>query len=143
MGAQYNFNFYDGFYESKPLSYKRGSWMLFTYHTLKLDKKTQISMNGFVRFKGLLQFTEVSTFGALNANLNRRFLKDKLVITLSANDIFFSNKYHFSIQQGSVNAYGLRQNDTRRYGLNIRYNFGIHKREDKKNMFDIESPEKQ
>jgi hypothetical protein len=86
--------------------------MLFTYHTLKLDKRSQLSMNGFVRFKGLIQFTEVNTFGALNANINRRFMKDKLTVTLSVNDIFFTNKYDFSIQQGSVNAYGLRENDT-------------------------------
>ena len=141
MGIQYNHNFYDGLYENKPLSYKRGSWMMFTYHTLKLDKRSQISMNGFVRFKGLLQFNEVETFGALNANINRRFFKDKLTVTLSANDIFFSNKYDFSIKQGSVNAYGLRQNDTRRFGINFRYNFGIRKKEDNGNMFEVDSPE--
>ena len=140
MGAQYNHNFYDGLYENKPLSYKRGTWMLFTYHTLKLGKRSQFSMNGFVRFKGLLQFNEVETFGALNANINRRFLKDKLTVTLSANDIFFSNKYDFSIHQGSVNAYGLRKNDTRRFGVNFRYNFGIRKKEEN-SMFNVESPE--
>ena len=143
LGAQYNHNFYSGLYENKPLSYKRGSWMMFTYHTLKLDKRSQIAMNGFVRFNGLLQLTEVETFGTLNFNLNRRFLKDKLTVTLSANDVFFSNKYNFSIQQGTVNAYGLRQNDTRRLGVNIRYNFGIRKKEENKNFFDVESPEKQ
>ncbi len=143
MGAQYNHNFYDGLYENKPLSYKRGTWMLFTYHTLKLGKRSQFSMNGFVRFKGLLQFNEVKTFGALNANINRRFFKDKLTVTLSANDIFFSNKYDFSIKQGSVNAYGLRQNDTRRFGINFRYNFGIKKKDDNGNIFEVDSPEKQ
>lgn len=143
MGAQYNHNFYNGFYENKPLSYKRGSWMIFTYHTLKLGKRSQVSMNGFVRFKGLLQFTEVNTFGTMNLNINRRFLKDKLTITLSGNDILFTNKYDFSLQHGSVNAFGLRQNDTRRIGLNIRYNFGIRKKEERTNLFDIESPEKQ
>jgi biopolymer transport protein ExbD len=141
MGAQYNHNFYDGLYENKPLSYKRGTWMLFTYHTLKLDKRSQLSMNGFVRFKGLIQFNEVNTFGQLNANINRRFLKDKLTVTLSANDIFFTNKYNFSIKQGSVNAYGLRENDTHRFGINLRYNFGIKKKEENKGMFDVESPE--
>ncbi|TMI63013.1 MAG: TonB-dependent receptor [Bacteroidetes bacterium] len=141
VGAQYNHNFYDGYYENEPLSYKRGSWMLFTYHTLKLDKRSQLSMNGFVRFKGLIQFTEVNTFGALNANINRRFMKDKLTVTLSVNDIFFTNKYDFSIKQGSVNAYGLRENDTRRFGMNFRYNFGIKKKEESKGMFDVDSPE--
>ena len=141
LGAQYNHNFYDGFYENEPLSYKRGSWMLFTYHTLKLDKRSTLSMNGFVRFKGLIQFTEVNTFGQLNANINRKFLKDKLTVTLSVNDIFFTNKYDFSLNQGSVNAYGLRENDTRRFGINFRYNFGIRKKEASNGMFDVEPPE--
>ena len=142
LGAQYNHNFYTGFYEGKPLSYKRGTWMLFTYHTLKLDKRSQVSLNGFVRFRGLLQFTEVNTFGALNFNINRKFLKDQLTVTLTANDIFLSNKYNFSIQQGTVNAYGLRENDTRRFGINFRYNFGFRKKEENKNMFEVDSPEK-
>ena len=95
-----------------------------------------------MRLKGLLQFTEVNTFGALNFNINRKFLKDKLTITLTGNDILFSNKYNFSIQQGTVNAYGLRENDTRRFGINFRYNFGFKKKEENKNLFDVESPEK-
>lgn len=141
LGAQYNHNFYDGSYESKPLSYTRSTWMMFTYHTLKLDKRSQVSMNGFVRFKGLLQFTEVNTFGALNFNINRKFLKEKLTVTLVANDVFFTNKYDFAIKQGSVNAYGLRENDTRRFGINFRYNFGVRKKEENKGMFEVESPE--
>jgi hypothetical protein len=141
LGAQYNHNFYDGLYEAKPLSYIRSTWMMFTYHTLKLDKRSQVSLNGFVRFKGLLQFTEVNTFGALNFNINRKFLKDKLTVTLVANDIFFTNKYNFSIKQGTVNAYGLRENDTRRFGINMRYNFGMRKKDENKGMFDVDSPE--
>jgi len=142
LGLQYNHNFYDGLYEGKPLSYKRGTWMMFTHHTLKLDKRSQVSFNGFVRFKGLLQFTEVKTFGGTNVNINRKFLKEKLTVTLSANDIFYTNKYDFSIKQGTVNAYGLRRNDTRRFGINFRYNFGFKKKEE----FDplkAESPENQ
>jgi iron complex outermembrane receptor protein len=141
LGAQYNHNFYDGSYEAKPLSYTRSTWMMFTYHTLKLDKRSAVSMNGFVRFRGLLQFTEVNTFGALNFNINRKFLKDKLTVTLAANDVFFTNKYDFAIKQGTVNAYGLRENDTRRFGINFRYNFGIRKKEENKGMFEVESPE--
>ncbi|MFI5132866.1 MAG: TonB-dependent receptor domain-containing protein [Chitinophagales bacterium] len=141
--VQYNHNFYQGQYENKPLSFKKGSWTFFTYHTLKLGKKSQVSLFGFMRLKGQLQFYELSSFGALNANINRRFLKDKLTITLSANDIFFTNKNDFTISQGSVNASGSREADTRRFGINFRYNFGIKKKEKEENKLpDVESPEK-
>ena len=141
VGAQYNHNFYQGLYENKPLSFKKGSWTLFTYQTLKVTPTTQLTLNGFARFNGQLQFYELSTFGALNLSLNQQFLKKKITVSVSANDIFFTNNNNFTINQGTINASGFRKADTRRFGINIRYNFGFRKREES-NMFNIESPEK-
>ena len=142
VGAQYNHNFYEGQYENKPLSFKKGSWTFFTYHQLKMDKRSQISLNGFVRFKGQQQFYELGTFGMLNASINRQFMKQKLLVTLSMNDIFYTNQNDFTIRQGSVKASGNRKADTQRFGINLRYNFGVRKKEEKNDMFNIESPEK-
>lgn len=142
VGGQYNHNFYEGRYENLPFTFKRGSWTFFTYHTLKLGKRSQFTMNGFIRLKGQLQFYELSSFGMLNASINRQFLKQKLIVTLSMNDIFYTLNNDFNINQGSVRASGTRMGDTRRVGLNIRYNFGLRKREEQNNMFNVESPEK-
>jgi hypothetical protein len=57
------------------------------------------------------------------------------------NDIFYTNQNDFSINQGSIHATGNRKSDTQRFGINVRYNFGIKKKEENKSMFDIESPE--
>ena len=143
LGAQYNHNFYQGLYENKPLSFKKGTWTFFTYHSLKLDKKSQLTVNGFLRLKGQQQFYELTSFGALNASINRKFLKDKLIFTLSMTDIFYSNKNNFTINQGSVSASGFRKSDTRRFGINVRYNFGIRKKEkEENNPLDIDPQEK-
>jgi len=72
--------------------------------------------------------------------VNRKFLKEKLVVTLSLGDVFASNKKDFTLQQGSVNASGFRQSDTRRVGINLRYNFGIRKKEDNNTLFNAEPP---
>jgi iron complex outermembrane recepter protein len=141
LGTQYNHNFYQGLYEGKPFSFKKGSWSVFTYHTFKVTQLTQLSLNGFARFNGQLQFYELSRFGSLNMNITQQFLKRKLVVTVSANDIFYTNRNDFTINQGSVKAEGFRRSDTRRFGLNLRYNFGFRKKEDN-NLFNIESPEK-
>ncbi len=69
-------------------------------------------------------------------------MKEKLVITLSVSDIFASNKNDFSIRQGSVNAKGSRRADTRRFGINLRYNFGIRKKEEKNELYNEEPQEK-
>jgi hypothetical protein len=139
-GAQYNHNHYEGIYENKPLAFKRGTWTFFTFHSLKLDKRSTATLNGFVRLKGQQQFYELSSFGALHASINRKFLKDKLIVTLSANDIFYTQKNDFTIRQGSVNALGTRFNDSRRIGINFRYNFGIRKKEENNDNFNAEPP---
>ena len=136
VGAQYNFNHYDGFYEGAPLIFKRGTWSIFSFHNLKITKTTQLSIQGFVRFKGQLQFYELSTFGAMNTNLSQQLLNKKLTLTISANDILYTNKNNFLLKQGSVNASGLRYADTRRFGLNLRYNFGIRRKDKEEGMMD-------
>ena len=141
VGMQYNHNFYQGLYEGKPLSFRRGSYTVFTYQTFKVTPLTQLTLSGFARFKGQLQFYELGPFGALNLSLNQQLLQKKLTITISANDLLATNRNEFTIQQGSLSASGLRRGDTRRFGLNLRYNIGLKKREDS-NLFNIESPEK-
>ncbi len=140
-GVQYNQNFYEGLYENKPLSFKKASWSIFTYQTLKFTPTTQLQLNGFARFNGQLQFYELSDFGALNFSITQQLLKKKLTLTASLNDIFETNKNEFALKQGSVNATGFRKADTRRIGLNLRYNFGFRKKEDS-NLFNLESPER-
>jgi iron complex outermembrane receptor protein len=140
-GAQYNRNFYQGLYEGKPLSFKRGSWSFFTYQTFKITPLLQLSLNGFIRVNGQQQFYELGNFGSLNMNLTQQFLKKKLVVTISGNDLFFTNNNTFTLKQGSVAANGFRRSDTRRLGLNLRYNFGFRKREEN-NLFNLESPDK-
>ncbi len=142
VGAQYNHNFYEGLYENRPLSFKRGSWFFFTYHSLKLDSRSQFSFHGFLRLRGQQQFYELSSFGSTNFNINRQFFRKKLTVTLNVNDVFFTNKNKFALQQGTVNASGLRQSDTRRFGINLRYNFGMRKKEDTNNTFNAESAER-
>ena len=138
VGAQYNHNDYQGEYANRPLQFKRGSWRFFTYHSLKIGKKTNISMNGFMLLKGQTQFYELGNFGALNVNLSHQFLDKKLIASLNFSDIFFTNQVKLSLNQGGIQASGLRVNDTQRVGLNVRYMFGIRKKERGDNMFEMQ-----
>ena len=141
VGLQYNHNLYEGQYENKPLAFNRASYTVFTYQTFKITPLTVFTLNGFARFNGQLQFYELSTFGSLNLSLAQQFLKKKLVVTLSMNDLLYTNNNHFVLQQGTVDASGFRESDTRRFGINLRYSFGIRKKEEN-NMLNMESPEK-
>ena len=138
LGAQYNHNFYEGTYENKPLSFKRGSWRFFTYHNFKATSNTNVFVNGYLVTNGQLQFYEVSNFGQLNFGISQQLAKKKLTVNLFLQDLFYTNKYDFVLNQGSVNATGSRVNDSRRFGLFLRYNFGIRKKEEQK-LPDVES----
>ncbi len=139
-GAQYNHNFYLGLYEGKPLSYKRGSISFFTYQTFKLSASSQITLHGFARFNGQQQFYELTPFGSLNLGINKQLLKKKLIITLSGNDLFYTNNNNFTLSQGSISATGFRKSDTRRVSINVRYNFGIRKKEERNFLNNLDMP---
>ena len=142
VGVQYSRNIYNGLYENLPFSFDRGSYTFFTFQSLKLDTKSTIAINGFWRTNGQQQFYELENFGQLNATINRQFLNKKLTVTLSANDIFFTNNNKFVLNQGSIKSNGYRENDTRRYGINFRYNFGFKPKEKKLEMLDNEPTDK-
>lgn len=132
IGAQHNFIEYDGFYQNQPLSYKRGSWLFFIYQELKATKTLTVSMQGFMRTKALQNFYELNTFGGLFISVNKSILKKKVNIIFSVNDALRTNHVSFSLNQGNVSAKGSRVNDTRRFGITLRYNFGLNKpKEDK------------
>jgi hypothetical protein len=137
IGSQYNRNDYNGFYEGKPISFNKGTWTFFTFQSLKLDGLSTMTLNGFWRLSGQQQFYELSDFGSLNTSINRQFLNKKLIVTASYNDFLFTNKNNFTLRQGSQNAIGYRENDTRRWGLSVRYNFGFKPKENKMDMLDI------
>jgi hypothetical protein len=130
LGAQYNHNLYNGQYENKPLQFKRGSWLFFTFHTLKLGSRSVATLNAFARLNGQQQFYELDNFGGVACSINRQFFKKKLTVTLNMSDLFFTNNNHFYLAQGTVRANGYRETDTRRFGVNVRYNFGWHKKEE-------------
>ncbi|MEJ7627918.1 MAG: outer membrane beta-barrel protein [Ferruginibacter sp.] len=136
VGAQYNRVHYKGAYQNKPFEYKRGSWLFFMYQNYKPNPNLNLSLNGFMRLKGLQNFYEIKTLGGLTLSVNQSVLKKKANIIISVNDIFQTNRYNFSIEQAGIKAEGTRYNDTRKIGLTFRYNFGIKPKEENKGGFE-------
>ncbi len=127
LGTQYNYNEYQGVYEGEEFNFERGSWRFFTFHSLNLFRETRLTLSGFMMTSGLFNFYELETFGQLNFGLTQTFLEKRLAITFSARDVLNTMMNDFRYNQGSIFAYGNRFTDTRRFGINIRYNFGIRK----------------
>ncbi|MEP7256127.1 MAG: outer membrane beta-barrel protein, partial [Ferruginibacter sp.] len=132
VGAQYNSVAYDGIYQNQPLNYKRGSWLFFMYQELKATKTLTLNMQGFMRTKAVQNFYELNTFGGIFVSANKSVLKRKANIIFSVNDLLGTNHVSFSLNQGNVSAKGTRINDTRRFGITLRYNFGLSKPKENK-----------
>lgn len=140
-GAQYNYSEYDGFYENEPLQYTHGSWRFFTFHMLKLFGNTKLTASGFMMVNGRMDFYELENFGSLNIGLRQSFLDGRLNISIKARDILKTMIVAYEINQGSINAWGDRYTDNRRFGINIRYSFGFGKKKEENNMFNMEGVE--
>lgn len=127
--AEYTYRKYDGFYQGVPFHFERGSWVAFTYHQLKLTKTLNLSAYGFWLFKGFERFYELQDFGAVNASATKTFKGGKFSVVASVNDVFRTNRQTFLLNQPGIYATGNRAEDTRRFGLTLRYNFGIKEKE--------------
>ena len=138
LGGQYNLNEYNGIYEDEPFSFSRGSWRFFTFHSLTLARNTRLTMTGFMMTRGLMNFYELNTFGQLNFGLNHSFMNRKLNVSISARDVLRTMVTQFSLNQGSMQMQGDRYTDNRRIGINIRYNFGIPKRSERREQMPLQ-----
>lgn len=141
IGAQYNLTEYNGLYENQPLSFTRGSWRFFTFHSLTLSKNTKFMFSGFLMYKGLFNFYELNTFGQVNAGFSQSFMKKKLNVYINMRDIFRTMVTQFELNQGSQHSSGDRYTDNQRFGINIRYNFGLEKKDEKKKLNGFETEE--
>ncbi|MBW6478509.1 MAG: TonB-dependent receptor [Bacteroidales bacterium] len=141
LGAQYNHNEYNGFYEGEPLIFSRGSWRFFTFHMLRLGSNTRLTMSGFMMTRGQMNFLELGTFGQLNLGLNQTFLDRRLTVSLSARDVLRTMVTEFQLNQGSISTTGDRYADNQRFGINIRYNFGISDRQERSGLPDFDMVE--
>lgn len=136
-GAQYNYNIYNGFYQGQPLNYKRGSWLFFMYQQWKILPSLSVDMQGFLRSKALQNFYELKTFGGMFVSVNKTFLKKKLNLNLALSDVLRTNHTDFTLRQGDIFARGTRYTDTHRFRINLRYNFGLKAKEEKKQSYNI------
>jgi hypothetical protein len=141
IGAQYNHNDYDGLYNGEPWTYSKGNWRFFTFHSLNIFKNTKINLMGFYMTPSQWSFYEISALGQLNMGITQNFLDKKLSITLNTRDILNTMNTKFVYNQGTINSSGNKIPDTRWVGFNIRYNFGLDKKSDKKEFPSFENQE--
>ena len=66
--------------------------------------------------------------------MTQTLFNKKLTLTLSARDLLRTMQVNFQFNQASINSYGDRYMDNQRFGINLRYTFGM-KKKDSRNGF--------
>ncbi len=135
-GTQLNILNYKGFYGGVPFQYKRNSWTFFMFQNYKPTPTLNLSIHGWMRVRGVFNFFELEPFGGLSASVNKGILKKKMNIVFSGNDILRTNRNEFKINQPNLIATGQRYGDTRKFGIALKYNFGIKPKEEKNGGFE-------
>ena len=90
---------------------------------------------------GQQNFYELKNFGQLNMSISQSLFNNKLNITLNARDLLRTMVTKFELTQGSIYTYGDRYTDNQRFGINVRYNFGMKKKNEKRDMQHFEYEE--
>jgi hypothetical protein len=127
VGAEYNHNEYKGFYQTRPLQFKNDSWIFFMYQELKLGKTFSMDLEGFFLTRYMQNFYILKNIGGLYFSANKSILKKKGNIIFAINDVLNTNNASFNLNQGNVNASGSRKTDSQKFGITLRYNFGLSK----------------
>ena len=135
VGAQYNHLNYVGTYEDVPISFTRGSWQLFTFQRFKITGNTTISMNAFMLVKGQRNFLELGNLGQLSFTLNQQLLDKKMNISIFVRDVLRTMDAQFLLNQGNILFEGNQYRDNQRWGMTLRYNFGIKTKREKQSVF--------
>lgn len=141
LGGLYNYTEFNGYYQSQPFHYSRSSFTFFTFHEIKFKSDFTFNVQGFMRLRALQTFYELNTFGGAMVSANKSILRKKANIILSVNDIFRTNQVSFTFKQNGQTIVGKRINDTRRFGITLRYNFGLKPKEEKKDIL-LSDPDK-
>lgn len=101
----------------------KGYWTYNVTGQFILPFKTKFIANYTYLTKGneFFFYPNKSFYNTLNLSLSRKFNKDRMTLTLFANDVFNTNETNLRTTNALPNVYIRNKNDTRNFGLSFNY----------------------
>ncbi len=101
----------------------KGYWTYNVTGQFILPFKTKFIANYTYLTKGneFFFYPNKSFYNTLNLSLSRKFNKDRMTLTLFANDVFNTNETNLRTTNAFPNVYIRNKNDTRNFGLSFNY----------------------
>lgn len=126
-GNQMIYNYYNASYLGAD--YKRGkwNWMAYLQANYKATNTLSFEVSGYYMTPFLQEFLTLKQRGNLNIGLKQTFLNNKLKLSVSANDILFSDITNANVKFQEIDLQFKQYSETRNIRFGLTYAFGNQK----------------
>ena len=126
-GNQLIRNAYDATYQDIKYNASRWHWLAYWSVNVKLPKDIKVEIGGFYMTKFLEEFLTIDPLWGLDLGISKNFNNNKGSISLSYDDVFYSQNSRANIDFNNVKVDFRQFQYSRNLKLSFRYNFGNDK----------------
>jgi iron complex outermembrane recepter protein len=120
----YNYQLVQGSFNNIHLDITAPNYGAYLQQTFTLGKGFTAEVSGWFDGKGLEDTWEKNAMGSLDIGLQKRFLKDKASIKITATDILRTTRFKGGSNYGNTDLRISQQNENRTIRLHFSYRFG-------------------
>lgn len=123
-GNQLIYNVYDANYLGGNFNQGRVNWLAYINVNAKITKTLSAEVNGFYMTKSQQEFLVLNPLGSLSIGLQQKVLNGKGRISLSVNDILYTEKNTATIKYQEIDLRYFQRESSRNVRLGFTYSFG-------------------
>ncbi len=123
-GNQFILNTYDAEYLGSRFERSKWNWLAYWQVNVNLPADFKIEVGGWYMTKFLEEFFDIGAMGGLNIGASKTFWNKRGRLSLSLNDIFYTQFSNVYVNYSNIELDFLQRNDTRTARLSFSYRFG-------------------
>jgi Outer membrane protein beta-barrel family/CarboxypepD_reg-like domain len=123
-GNQLIYNVYDANYLGGNFNQGRLNWLAYININVKMTKTMSAEINGYYMTKSQQEFLTLNSLGGLSLSLQQKVMGGKGKFSLSANDIFYTEKNTGTIKYQDIDLQYFHRESSRNIRLGFTYSFG-------------------
>lgn len=123
-GNQFIRNAYNAEYLGTKFNQAKWNWLAYFQVNANLPAGLKLELNGWYITRFLNEFFTIEPLGSIDAGISKSFWNDRARISLSANDIFYTEKSHVTVDFADIIVDFREREDSRNFRLTFSYQFG-------------------
>ena len=123
-GNQFIYNGYNADYEGVRYDRSRWNWLAYWQVNVNLPAEFKVELGGWYMTRFLEEFFDINAMGGMNLGVSKTFWDKRGRLSLSVNDLLYSQKQHLQVDFSNVLVDFSQRNDSRNVRLSFSYRFG-------------------